>query len=466
MSGTESGDDDRRFRVWRMEAITLIKHWHRRRQPRASEASSNETRMVVGKEETHDDGHSSSDADDEGPFFDLEFEVPDGNDGGMQGEEKKLDEEMEEEEEEEEEEEFNFPSCVGGDGDVLDFPVSPSDDLFFKGKFIVPVSNTSSSSSSSATSTSTSTTTTTTTSTTTTTTSTPSSSCSLGLASETTKPLFLPVSFLKSATRFRVLMTGLKKSKPSISDNGAKRSQKRQFFTVKFRIEDVRVPNFSLFTRDNKGQTAGAPLQTKPDGISPTLEETEEDDEEEEDEDVEKGFKKEVLQKYLEKIKPLYMRATAYKKHISTTSDDSRSGDGGGLEKLTTEEESNSESERDRERDGADGESSPEELVVLERVNEEVTESLPEKVENINNGNMRVATTRSHKLVQVATSHLPAGLRAVCDNLVKKKPTTGDAFPTSALGGRRDDSLVQQQDGIQSAINHCKRSLHSTGAIK
>ncbi|CBI22610.3 unnamed protein product, partial [Vitis vinifera] len=34
--------------------------------------------------------------------------------------------------------------------------------------------------------------------------------------------------------------------------------------------------------------------------------------------------------------------------------------------------------------------------------------------------------------------------------------------PVSFQASRRDDSLAQQHDGIQSAIMHCKRSLNSS----
>ncbi|KAJ7969861.1 putative Membrane-associated kinase regulator [Quillaja saponaria] len=57
--------------------------------------------------------------------------------------------------------------------------------------------------------------------------------------------------------------------------------------------------------------------------------------------------------------------------------------------------------------------------------------------------------------------NLPAGIRIVCKHLGKSKSsmaTIGIPSPEN----RRDDTLQQQHDGIQSAIMHCKRSFSSS----
>lgn len=49
-------------------------------------------------------------------------------------------------------------------------------------------------------------------------------------------------------------------------------------------------------------------------------------------------------------------------------------------------------------------------------------------------------------------------LRGVCKQLGKSRSTSSASLPIS----RRDDSLLLQHDGIQSAILHCKKSLNSS----
>ncbi|MCI56726.1 putative membrane-associated kinase regulator 2, partial [Trifolium medium] len=63
------------------------------------------------------------------------------------------------------------------------------------------------------------------------------------------------------------------------------------------------------------------------------------------------------------------------------------------------------------------------------------------------------------------TLPLPAGLRVVCKRLGKSR-SASSATPspdaTAVPSRRRDDSIVQQQDGIQSAILHCKSSFNAS----
>ncbi|VFQ89766.1 unnamed protein product [Cuscuta campestris] len=53
------------------------------------------------------------------------------------------------------------------------------------------------------------------------------------------------------------------------------------------------------------------------------------------------------------------------------------------------------------------------------------------------------------------------GLRGLREHLIKSR--TAAPSPGAWSSRRRDDSLLQQEDGIQGAILHCKRSFHSTG---
>ncbi|XP_050386388.1 membrane-associated kinase regulator 5 [Argentina anserina] len=56
--------------------------------------------------------------------------------------------------------------------------------------------------------------------------------------------------------------------------------------------------------------------------------------------------------------------------------------------------------------------------------------------------------------------NIPAGIRVVCKHLGKSKSATA-AMAVAPPVNRRDDSLLLQADGIQSAILHCKRSFNS-----
>jgi hypothetical protein len=57
-------------------------------------------------------------------------------------------------------------------------------------------------------------------------------------------------------------------------------------------------------------------------------------------------------------------------------------------------------------------------------------------------------------------------LRVVCKHLGKRRSASAAAVaaapPGPVLSERRDDSLLQQHDGIQSAILHCKRSFNAS----
>ncbi|KAL7003521.1 hypothetical protein U1Q18_004675 [Sarracenia purpurea var. burkii] len=55
-----------------------------------------------------------------------------------------------------------------------------------------------------------------------------------------------------------------------------------------------------------------------------------------------------------------------------------------------------------------------------------------------------------------------APLRVVCKHLGKSRSTSSAAGITPSPASKRDDSLLEQHDGIQSAILHCKRSYNSS----
>jgi hypothetical protein len=178
---------------------------------------------------------------------------------------------------------------------------------------------------------------------------------------------------------------------------------------VKLKVEEV--PIVSLFTRDNSSR-----ISTKTQSQKPQISEEAASDE--------KRFSKEVMQKYLKMVKPLYVRVSK------------RYGDkmrlSGQLSLSNPQPSAN-----------------PASAAAAEK-----SQSPPEVSEP------SVSNVKSQKQVNI-----PAGLRVVCKHLGKSRSASSAvaaAPPGTAPSQRRDDSLLQQQDGIQSAILHCKRSFNAS----
>ncbi|XP_045826366.1 probable membrane-associated kinase regulator 2 [Trifolium pratense] len=235
------------------------------------------------------------------------------------------------------------------------------------------------------------------------------------------KPQFT-ASFFKSATKFRVFMLGLNKSKSSTAQNPNQQQpelQKKKLFTVKFKVDEV--PFVSFFTRDNssKGKTA---TDDKVSSKEKKQDNTEEESQLHSPSSEDKmSFSKEVMQKYLKKVKPLYVKVS--RKYA---------------EKLRFSGQLNT---------------SP--------VKKPATEKVETEVDTTKNGGKDV------KCQKQGTLPLPAGLRVVCKRLGKSRSASSatpspDATTVSSSSRRRDDSIVQQQDGIQSAILHCKSSFNAS----
>ncbi|XP_072982799.1 probable membrane-associated kinase regulator 2 [Typha latifolia] len=318
---------------------------------------------------------ADTNGEDEGPFFDLDFAVPEDGEGHVDGEDVDghvdgedgdghVDGEDGDGHGDGEEEEFNFAlssdEISAGGSDV-------ADELFFKGDLV------------------------------------PLDPASIVIASseEDTKPQFL-VSFLKSATKYGVFMLGLRKSKPVVVP-GSPKQQDSGSFLIKFKVGDV--PIISLFARDNSSRVS----ETKATG-------------EEEEEEEERRHVKEAIQKYLGKIKPLYVRVSkAY------------------IEKLRFSKAVANEAAAEDESGAAAAED-----------DDEIKAAPP---------NTAVVTCG----VKGPKASVPAVLKVVCKRLGKSRPATATvAAVTSPAAQRRDDSLLQQEDGIQSAIAHCKRSFNAS----
>ncbi|KAF3448635.1 hypothetical protein FNV43_RR09348 [Rhamnella rubrinervis] len=419
-----------------MEAFSLLKYWRGGGgvadvgiNVRPNTGTTTIVTAVTNTAETDDDD------DDDGPFFDLEFALPDedeteGGDESQNPEPSRgsdsVDDSDEEEDEDDEsdgvedEREFNFTLSSGSSNDRADpnLSMSPSDDLFFKGK-LVPIE---------------------------------SSSLVFNPSEPNSKPQF-PVSLLKSATKFRVFMSGLKKSRLNGAEktesngsvaNASKQQQKQQpepqqkksekqqeqqppqkqqqskFFTVKFKVEEV--PIVSLFTRDNSSRISSANKSQKQSS-------------EESSNSEEKRFTKEVMQKYLKIVKPLYVRVS--KRYGEKLRFSGQLSLNGSVAKAapppataTTQKPIPAKPPAEK------GQAEP-----------EVSEASPSNAKNQKQGNF------------------PAGLRVVCKHLGKSRSASSAvaaAPPGTVASRRRDDSLLQQQDGIQSAILHCKRSFNAS----
>ncbi|EXC05940.1 hypothetical protein L484_014208 [Morus notabilis] len=82
-----------------------------------------------------------------------------------------------------------------------------------------------------------------------------------------------------------------------------------------------------------------------------------------------------------------------------------------------------------------------------------------EKMNNSSAADLFVGFSPSSSPATVASpKDKPAGIRK---HLRKSKSSSATAVPQTT-SNRRDDSLLQQHDGIQSAILHCKRSFNSS----
>ncbi|RRT61596.1 hypothetical protein B296_00044094, partial [Ensete ventricosum] len=421
------------------------------------------TSVLLPSDDTEEDDDDDHDQD-EGPFFDLEFAAVT-DDGGGVGEEEKNGSEVDldgaEAEGEEEEREFNFAVSSdgsgggdGGDGHGFD-TFSPShDDLFFKGK-LVPFD---------------------------------ASSIVIAAAAAASeadpKPQF-HASFLRTATKFRVFLLGLRKPKPTPAEPNAAAvadaeapapvpaeapapaateaaaSPKKQLphqnkFFIKFKV--VEAPIVSFFARDSSSRSGGSgssapkPLPSADEATVAGVAATEAE---------EKKLLKEVLQKYLNKIKPRLPPPPTEESAIACAA--AAEAEEKKLVKEVVQKYINKikplyvrVSRRYAERLRLAGQLPPAEAVAEEATTGEGEETDAE-------AEIAVPQPRPPTTTVAAAGggkSLVAGLRVVCKRLGKSRSASSavEAIP-SPPPSRRDDSLLQQQDGIQSAIAHCKRSF-------
>lgn len=412
-----------------MEAFSLLKYWRGggatgvfSTDDAGAKAPSAVNTTAVSSHSSESDTDDDGDGDD-GPFFDLEFtalpEVEE--EEKVEGKERcKISSKKEDEEgdgsESENEGELKFtlsPSSSSVDGTDPNVSLSPSDDLFFKGS-LVPIE--------------------------------PSSL--LLTASEANSKF--SSSLLKSATKFRVLMLKLKKPKsnattkagksdgdgdgdgngsvsgtpklqrikvPEDEKEESKNQKQSKFLTVKFKVEEV--PIKSLFTRDNSSKssnnnnTSSRIHKRNPEEACLTNAANSSSDE--------KKFSKDMMQKYLKKVKPLYIRVSKrYGEKLKFSGQLSLTGN-------------------------AATKPGPSPPPSASAKAEPATDAPP-------------AAEKSQK-----QGNIPTGLRIVRKHLGKSRSASSAVVAASPVASnRRDDSLLQQQDAIQGAILHCKRSFNSS----
>ncbi|GFZ01321.1 membrane-associated kinase regulator [Actinidia rufa] len=333
-----------------MEVFSLLKYWRgggATRDIGANVRTETTGTTTIATTVRHHEADTDEDGDD-GPFFDLEFSLPDEED--EQEREDDGDEEREDNGDEERgddididsdgenEREFDFTISSGSSGDHTDpnASLSPSDDLFFKDP---------------------------------------------------------------------------KHEEPQQKPN----QSQSKLFTVKLKVEEV--PIVSLFTRDNSSRASSANKYKK-------LQSSDETNESASDE---KRFSKDVMQKYLKMVKPLYIRVSK------------RYGEKLRFSGQLRPQPPSTEAQKSPEPKEAEGGGSEQTAVVAGNVKSE------------------------------KQGKLPARLRVVCKHLGKSRSASAAVAVAAAAGPagsvqakRRDDSLLQQQDGIQGAILHCKRSFNAS----
>ncbi|CAO2186275.1 unnamed protein product [Urochloa humidicola] len=274
-----------------------------------------------------------------------------------------------------------------------------------------------------------------------------------------------PASLLRPATKFRVRLLKLRKPKaaaaPADGNTGgspAPPKQQASRFLIKFRVDDA-PPLVSLFTRDNSSRTSDAGVCADRPASAAAAQQTH-DASAAGISAEERRFAKEVVLKYLSsKIKPLYVKVSRrYGDRLRFP------GGGGASEGEETDAEpdlpaapSPSPSPSPA---PSSGQTAPSPSTAAAAP---VQAAAPQPVV--------VACG-----VRAPRASVPAGLKQVCKRLGKSRSASSAVAaapsPPAPLGGaaggtqtqpqRRDDSLLQVQDGIQSAIAHCKRSFNAS----
>ncbi|XP_019200214.1 PREDICTED: probable membrane-associated kinase regulator 2 [Ipomoea nil] len=214
-----------------------------------------------------------------------------------------------------------------------------------------------------------------------------------------------PISLLRTAPKFRVFFLGFKKSKVEKSlenDGGSGSSPKHQQLQKAAQNEQSKRFAAVNCKVDDVEVVVGSSLPSRENSLRSKLQMEKFDDLSLDE--PSKRFAKNAVPKYLKLIKPLYSKAS----------------------KCT--EKSNL----------------SDKLSVTSPLSPATTETLP----------------MARRLSEERQGSRTAGFSIVRKHLVKSRSASaGTASPPAR---RRDESLLEQQDGIQSAILHCKSSYNST----
>ncbi|CAH9123510.1 unnamed protein product [Cuscuta epithymum] len=210
-----------------------------------------------------------------------------------------------------------------------------------------------------------------------------------------------PISLLRSAPKFRIFFLGFKKTKLEDDYSAATRIPKHQTQTP-LRFEQSK--RFSVKVADS--EIVGASLPCRESSLRSKLQMEKNDDSSLDG--PSKRFTKKPVPKYLKLIKPLYGKSSKYneKSSLNLVSD-----------KIPV-------------------------TSVLSPVKE--TFAPARRLSEERQGSSR-----------------PGSFSAVRKHLVKSRSASAAASPSVR---RRDDSLLEQHDGIQSAILHCKASARGFGS--
>ncbi|KAI7732340.1 hypothetical protein M8C21_000350 [Ambrosia artemisiifolia] len=426
-----------------MEALSLLKYWRTNTGEGTNHTnvttSSNTTTIVTGvsshQSETGDE--EEGDENDHGPFFDLEFSLPEQNETGteqyLSNEEEHYEnnedfDRSESYEDSDNDGEVKFTLITSSSGESttdVNISDSPTNNLFFNDGF-VPVDNT---------------------------------------TETNAKPSQFRLPLVKSATKFRIMMLKFRKLKMNTESNDCiesnsnsnasnsssskqvqqKQSQQSQTeestnsgnaMTVKMKLNVEEVPTVNLFKRHNSSKPTKKQQASKKTETTSSTEE--------------KRFTKETMHKYLRKVKPLYVRVSQkYGEKLKFNGNIN-------FPKVTKTNLSTSSSFTSDEQQKECSETNPKKEKQI--CSEVEVEQEPPLLQNTGKG--------------LKQGNLPAGLRVVCKHFGKTWSATTTIAAATATGSvvapgaipsnRRDDSLLQQQDGIQSAILHCKRSFKAS----
>ncbi|KAJ0615855.1 putative membrane-associated kinase regulator [Helianthus annuus] len=381
-----------------MDALTLLRYWKGNihggdKTPTNANVTTptptptgNTTTIVTGisshASETEDD-----ETDDNGPFFDIEFSLPE------QDEAREATDGDDDCDGSESSDELKLTVMSGSSGDSTAVSDSPSHELFFNGGF-VPVDRTTE-------------------------------------INPKTPQFHKPI--MKSATKFRVMMLKFRNLKMNTESSNEETTESKK--EVRKQDQTCTEASGNSMTVKFKRRNSSKPSK-KRQHENETCSESFEDNK----------FSKETMRKYLRKVKPLYVRVSQkygeklkFNGNLTFPGVIKQNSSPSSATTTTDEQKESSETNPRREKQSSSS---------------EVEQAEPPLLKS------------TGKALKQQQGNLPAGLRVVCKHFGKTwsastaiAAATAAAAPGLPPSNRRDDTLLQQEDGIQSAILYCKKSF-------